>query len=127
MRWLCALAVALAIALGAAGCPTKEPPPVVPAPPLPADPEIQLDTMEAECALYVDALTAWKTCPNLDTGEDQVIQAWIDRSTEDMTLSKKVELEPNAKKATAGACRKAAESVRAAHERCRNGKRPRVR
>jgi hypothetical protein len=119
-RWLFSLTLL-------AGCPSKEPPPVVPAPPLPADPEVKLDTMEAECGLYIDALTGWKTCPNLDPGEDIGIQAWIDRATDDMALSKKVDLEANAKHATAAACRKAADSVRAAHERCKNGHRPRVR
>jgi hypothetical protein len=102
----------------------KEPRPVRPAAPLLADPPITLGTMQVECEGFIAALGAYKSCPNLEENETEVVQAWIDRATMDLAAGRKVEIEPNAQQQAAGACRRAADSVRAAHERCRNGKRP---
>jgi hypothetical protein len=110
--------VALASACG------KEPPPIRPAGPLPADPPAKLETMEVECDGFIAALTAYKACPNLEEHEAENIGAWIERAQLDLAAGKKAELEPNAQQQAAGACHRAADSVRAAHARCKNGKRP---
>lgn len=111
------------VLLVAVGCGHAEAP-VKPAPPLPADPATKLESMQIECDSFVAALNAYKACPNLDDNEAEVIGAWIERAQLDLAAGHKVEIEPNAQAQAAGACRRAADSVKAAHERCRNGKRP---
>ncbi|MBX3158288.1 MAG: hypothetical protein KF773_20130 [Deltaproteobacteria bacterium] len=115
--------ICVVISLLAAAC-GREPPPVKPAPPLPADPAVKLESMQIECDSFVAALGAYKACPNLDDHEAEVIGAWMERATLDLAAGHKAEIEPNAQAQAAGACRRAADSVRAAHERCRNGRRP---
>ncbi len=107
-------------------CVRKDPPPAVPAPPLAADPETTLGSMQAECDGMVGALTAYKECPNHEDDDRQVIEAWIDRANRDFAASRKANPEPNAQKAIAAACRKAADSVKAATERCQAGPRPKA-
>jgi len=105
-------------------CGPKVPPAPPPAAPLPADPDVDLASMENECDALIAALTAYKTCTNLEDDDKESIDAWIERAQWDLAAGKKVEIEPNAQKQAAGACRKATNSVKAAHERCKNGKRP---
>lgn len=116
--------ICIAVSLLAIACGGKEPPPVRPAAPLPADPPVTLGTMQAECDGFLAALSAYKGCPNLEEHESEHVQAWIERAQLDLAAGKKAEIEPNAQQQAAGACRRAADSVKAAHERCRNGKRP---
>ena len=107
------------------GCATKDPPsPVKPAAPLPADPEVKLQSMEIECDAMVAALETYKACPNNEDEDRESIDAWIETANRNFAASKKAKPEPNAQKAIAGACHKATESVKAATERCRNGPRP---
>jgi hypothetical protein len=117
---------AIAVVILVAACPRREPPPVTPAPPLPADPEVQLDAMEKECDGMVAALTAYKACPNHEERDANRVQAWIEAANRNFAASRKANPEPNAKKAIAAACRKATDSVKAALQRCEAGKRPRV-
>jgi hypothetical protein len=112
------------LAWALAACVRKDPPPAAPAPPLAADPEVQLESMQVECDGMVGALAAFKACPNHDEKDRHAIEAWIERAGRDFAASRKANPEPNAQKAIAGACRKAADSVRAATERCHAGPRP---
>lgn len=122
IAWL--LACALAFPLAA--CPRRDPPPAVPAPPLPADPEVKLETMQIECDGMLAALTAFKACPHHEDDDRNAIDAWVERANRDFAASRKANPEPNAQKAIASACRKAADSVRAATERCVAGPRPKL-
>ncbi|MDQ3367171.1 MAG: hypothetical protein M3680_17245 [Myxococcota bacterium] len=112
------------LALLCCACARKDPPPVTPAPPLAADPDLALETMQVECDGMLSALAGYQACPNLETGDVADLEAWIQRANRDFASSRKANPEPNAQKAIAGACRKAARSVRAATERCAAGKRP---
>lgn len=112
--------------LALAGCARIDPPPVSPAPPLPADPDLTLEPMQVECDAMVAALTVYKACPNLEEEDVGDIEAWIERANRDFAASRKAAPEPNAQKAIAAACRTATESVQAATERCLAGKPPKV-
>lgn len=100
------------------------PSPVTPAAPLPADPEITLESMQRECDLMIAALQAYEACPNLEDEDREDIEAWIEIANRNFAASRKANPEPNAQKAIAGACRKATDSVKAATLRCEAGPRP---
>lgn len=119
MRWL--LPSVLAVVFSCA----RTPPPVPPGPPLAAEVEIPVQTMAQECDALVGALETWKQCPNLEKDELEVVDFWIDEAKLDFAAGAKSTIEPNAQQALAVRCHKAADSVRAATERCHNGKRPR--
>jgi len=108
----------------AIACGNHAAPPSAPAQPLPADPVVDIGTMDAECDGLIAALTAYKACPNLEDDDRDALDAWIERAEWDLAAGKKVEIEANAQRQAAAACRKAARSVTAAHDRCKNGKRP---
>src|SRR6185436_19949189 len=115
---------ALAIAiLGCAAC-HRDPPPVAPGEPIPAAPEVALGTMDAECDGLLAALAAYKQCPNLEEGDRDDIDGWVERAQQDFAAGKKANPDANAQHAIAAACHKATVSVRAASERCHNGPRP---
>jgi hypothetical protein len=119
------IACACLLAAGSlTACRQKDAPPAKPAPPLPADPEVKLESMQIECDGMLAALAAFKTCPNHEDDDREAIDAWVERANRDFAASKKASPEPNSQKAIAGACRKAADSVRAATERCEAGPRP---
>ena len=105
-------------------CARRDPPPSVPAPPLAADPEVRLESMQIECDGMLGALTAFKACPNHEDEDREAIDAWLERANRDFAASRKANPEPNAQKAIAAACRKATDSVKAATERCHAGPRP---
>lgn len=108
-----------------AACAHRDPPPPArPAPPLPADPEVKLESMQVECDAMLGALMAFKACPNHEDDDREAVDAWIERANADFAASRKANPEPNAQKAIAAACRKAADSVKAATERCQAGPRP---
>lgn len=113
------------LACALAGCPRKDPPPAKPAPSLPADPEVTLESMQVECDAMLSALAAFKACPNADDDDREGIDAWIERANRDFAASRKANPEPNAQKAIAAACRKATDSVKAATLRCAAGPKPR--
>jgi hypothetical protein len=118
------LACALA-ACALAACTRKAAPPAAPAAPLPADPEIELESMQIECDAMLGALAAYKACPNHDEDDREAVEAWIDRADHNFAAGRKATPEPNAQKAIAAACRRATDSVKAAAERCQAGPRPR--
>jgi hypothetical protein len=98
-----------------------------PAAPLPATPDVELGTMEVECAAMLAANQALAECPNRDdaerAGDRATIELW--RDVDFPALVKGKPDEPS-KRAIALACHRAAASYAAATERCRNGPKPRV-
>ncbi len=116
----------LFLAWALVACVRKDPPPTTPAPPLPADPELTLDSMQVECDAMVGALAVFKACPNLEDEDRDDLTGWIERANRDFAASRKANPEPNAQKAIAAACRKASDSVKAATERCLAGPRPKL-
>jgi hypothetical protein len=96
-----------------------------PAAPLPADPEIELASMQIECDGMVGALATFRACPNHEERDRAGIDGWIESANRNLAASRKANPEPNAQKAIAAACRKATDSIRAATERCLAGPRPR--
>ena len=110
--------------LAFAACSLRDPPTASPAQPLPAEPPLTLATMQIECDAMLAALAEYRTCTNLDENEAESVESWIETANRNFTAGRKVEIEPNAQTAIAGACHRATASVKAAHERCRNGPRP---
>ena len=82
-----------------AACARRDPPPANPAPPLPADPELQLESMQVECDAMLGALTSFKICENLEAEDRETIDEWIERANSDFAASRKANPEPNAQKA----------------------------
>jgi hypothetical protein len=115
-----------ALLLISLGCSRIDPPSVTPATPLPADPEIALESMQVECDSLVSALAAFKTCENLEDEDQEDLDHWIESANRNFAASRKANPEPNAQKTIAQACRKASESVKAATERCKAGPRPKL-
>jgi len=107
------------------GC-HHEVPPVPPGEPIPAEPDLVVGTMEAECDALVAAITAYGTCPNAD--ED--IRVWSKRVAEiaqqAFDAGKKGEPKPEDQKVIALACHKATVSMQNATTRCKNGPLPKV-
>ena len=96
----------------------------MPAKPLPADPEVELGSMQLECDGMVAALETYKACVNHEDEDRENIDGWIEIANRNFAASRKANPEPNAQKAIAGACHKATTSVKAATERCLAGPRP---
>jgi hypothetical protein len=107
----------------AGGC-HRDPPPVVPGEPIPAEPETVLGTMDAECEALIAAMDSYKQCPNLDDADRWGIAVWTENAQQDFAAGKKANPDPGAQHAIAAACHKAIGSVTAANERCHNGPKP---
>jgi hypothetical protein len=103
-----------------------EPPPVAPGEPIPAEPDLVVGTMEAECDGLVAAIAAYGTCPNAD--ED--MRVWSKRvaeiAQEELDAGKKADPKPEDQKVIALACHKATVSMQNAATRCKNGPRPKA-
>jgi len=112
------------VLIGLAACGPKQPPAPPPGPVIPADPEVNLRDMVAECDGLIAALTQYKTCKNLDEADQQDLDGWIDRAQKDFAAGRKANPDPNAQRAIAVACFRATKSVEAATERCTAGPRP---
>ena len=78
-----------------------KPAPVAPAKPLPADPEIALESMEKECDAMVAALESYKACANHEDEDRENIDDWIETANRNFAASRKANPEANAKKAIA--------------------------
>jgi hypothetical protein len=107
-------------------CAHRADPPVVPGAPLVAEPDISVDTMDAECGGLVKALEQYGLCPNLDDDDRAWIKNTIQVSQESFEAGKKGNPDAQAQHTIAIACRKAATSVKYATVRCQAGPRPRV-
>ena len=114
----------LLVILTVSSCALRDPPSVTPATPLAADPVIELQPMQVECDLMISALGAYKMCTNLKPEDVEDLDAWIETANRNFAASRKANPEPNAQHAIAGACRKGADSVKAATLRCVAGPRP---
>ncbi len=82
--------------------------------------------MQIECDALLAALATYRDCKNHDPGEVEEVEAWIDTANRNLAAGKKANPEANAQKAIAGACHRAAVSVKAATERCHAGPRPKA-
>jgi hypothetical protein len=114
----------LLFALLLLGCQHAGPPPVPPGEPIPAEPDLVVGTMEAECDGLVAAIAAYGICPNAD--EDTKV--WSKRVAEvaqqAFDAGKKADPKPEDRKVIALACHKATVSMQNASERCKNGPPP---
>ena len=109
----------------AVGCHHAEPP-VAPGEPIPAEPDVSVDTMDKECDGLLSALHAYGECPNADDDDRAWAKAVSDVAERSFAAGKKGEADEKAQGVIARACHKATSSVHAATERCHNGPRPRV-
>jgi hypothetical protein len=103
---------------------SKPLPPVAPGPPIPAEPDVVVGTMDDECGSLQGAFDAWARCPNLDERGRRYVIAWRDAAKEANDAADKAKPDDKAQHAIALACHRAIVSVRAATERCGNGKPP---
>jgi hypothetical protein len=99
---------------------------VQPGPPIPAEPEADLENMDTECAGLIAALDTYGQCPNLEDGDRQWTQCTIENAQESFAAGKKSNPDEPSQKAIAAACHRAARSIQFATERCLAGKRPKV-
>ena len=121
------LKVTLGILLAASGCKhVIKDAPVAPGPPIPAEPETDLSSMDAECAGLIAALDTYGKCPNLEDDDRDWVREVIASAEESFAAGKKSNPDEPAQKAIAMACHRAAISMQFATERCRAGKRPKV-
>ncbi len=101
-------------------------PTVVPGPPLPAEPEIKLGSMDEECGGFQKAIEAWRACPNLDEDDRDWLHSISDYAEQSFAAGKKGNPDEDSQKAIALACHRAAVSIVHATERCNAGPKPRV-
>src|SRR5262245_11403349 len=64
-------------------------PPTTPGPPIPAQPEATLESMDVECAGLVAALDNYGKCPNLENGEREWARATIEFAEQSFEAGKK--------------------------------------
>ena len=100
--------------------------PVQPGPPIPAEPETDLQNMDTECGGLISALDRYGQCPNLEDGDRQWAQRTIEYAQESFAAGKKSSPDEPSQKAIAAACHRATASIDYAAQRCLAGKRPKV-
>jgi hypothetical protein len=101
-------------------------PHVAPGPPIAAEPEVDLENVDTECAGMIAAYDKYGKCPNLEEGDRQFVRNVIEAAQEAFVAGKKAQPDEPSQKAMAMACRRAAVSIGYATQRCQAGKRPRV-
>lgn len=101
-------------------------PPVRPGPPLPAEPDVRLGSVDDECGGLEKAIAAWQTCPNLDDDDREWLHAIGDYAEQSFAAGKKGNPDEESQKAIALGCHRAAVSIVHATERCNAGPKPRV-
>ena len=119
---LCGFGVLLVVA--AASCSHPAPPPVAPGPPLPAEPDIVVGTMDDECGGLTKAMETYGECENLEPEEKTWAHEVVEVAEQSFAAGKKAAPDAPGQRAIAVACHKATVSIQAATERCRAGKRP---
>src|SRR5262245_28252950 len=93
----------------AAACRHGDGPPVAPGPPFPAEPDLVVGTADKECDALLAALAGFDQCPNADEEDHAWARSWTKAATEAFTAGKKgVELDANALRTQALACKRAA-------------------
>ena len=99
---------------------------VAPGPPIPAEPEAQLENMDTECAGLIAALDTWAKCPNLEDADRDWMRRTIEAAEDSFAAGKKSNPDEPSQKAIAATCHRATLSIRYANQRCLAGKRPKV-
>src|SRR3954469_19009985 len=64
-------------------------PPVKPGPPIPAEPETNLENVDTECAGLIAALDTYGKCPNLEDAERQWVRDVIEAADASFAAGKK--------------------------------------
>ena len=100
--------------------------PVPPGPPIPAEPEVDLENVDTECAGMIAAYDRYGQCPNLEEADRRFVRNVIESAQDAFAAGKEAQPDEPSQKAMAMACRRAAVSIGYANERCLAGKRPRV-
>lgn len=101
-------------------------PPTQPGPPISAEPELDLEHMDAECAGMVAAYDRYGQCPNLEDKDREWVRLVIEAAEKSFAAGKKANPDEPSQRAIALACRRAAVSIGFATERCQAGKKPRT-
>jgi hypothetical protein len=99
---------------------------VEPGPPIPAEPETDLESMDAECAGLIAAIDNYGKCPNLEDADRAWVRAVIESAEDAFAAGKKANPDEPSQRAIAMACHRATLSMQFATARCQAGKRPRV-
>src|SRR5690348_5596229 len=84
---------------------------VAPGPPIPAEPEADLENMDTECAGLIAALDNYGKCPNLEDGDRAWVRAVIESAEDSFAAGKKAKPDEPSQKAMAMACHRAAISM----------------
>jgi hypothetical protein len=101
-------------------------PPVKPGPPLPAEPDIVVTTMDDECTGLEKAIQTWSQCPNLEDAERSWMRQVVEYAEQTFAAGRAGHPDADAQHAIALACHRAAVSITNANTRCLAGPRPRV-
>ena len=108
-----------------AGCHHADPP-VAPGPPLPAEPDVVVTTMDEECKELELAIATWAQCPNLDDDDRSWAHDISAYAEESFEAGRKGHPDADSQRAIAIACHRAAVSIGFATQRCNAGPKPRV-
>jgi hypothetical protein len=100
--------------------------PVAPGPPIRAEADVVVGTMDAECNGLATALEHYRACANLTSRQRDGISFLIDQTQLSLAAGHKANPDDKVQHAIAVSCRRAADSVAAATERCHNGPTPRM-
>ena len=111
--------------IAAAGCHHADPP-VAPGPPLPAEPDIQVGSMNDECGALEKAIDTWSKCPNLDDEDRTWARDITEYAEQSLAAGRKGLPDADNQHAIAIACRRAATSIGFATQRCNAGPKPRA-
>jgi hypothetical protein len=101
-------------------------PATTPGPPIAAEPEVDLESMDAECAGLVAAVDHYGQCPNLEDADRQWARSVIEAAEQSLAAGRKAKPDEPSQKAIAMACRRATVSIGYATQRCQAGKRPKI-
>src|SRR5687768_6312314 len=80
-------------------------PAVTPGPPIAAEPEIDLEPMDTECAGLLAAIDRYGQCPNLEDNHRQWVRSVMKATEQSFAAGKKAEPDEPSQKAIAMACR----------------------
>jgi hypothetical protein len=114
----------LFVVFGSGAC-SHDPPPVAPGPPILAEAEVVVGTMDAECDALIAAIEQYRACANLTSRERDGITSLIEQTQRSIDAGHKANPDDKAQHAIAVSCHRASVSVNAAAERCHNGPTPR--
>jgi len=101
-------------------------PPVKPGPPLPAEPDLVVSTMDDECTGLEKAIAHWSQCPNLQESDRGWMRSVVDFAEQTFAAGRAGNPDADAQRAIALACHRAAVSITNANTRCLAGPPPKV-